>query len=675
MKKNSSNQDLENRVKELERMIVDLKNTNDLLENIFINIPVGLQIFDKDGISQKINLKQKELLGIPNLEEGIGKFNVLTDPYSKANGADILYRKAYKGEVVNQEHEYNFDVPDNQWQTRKGKRYFQETIFPLFNSSKDVTGVVAILADTTEKKDIEKKLQNSELELKRQNNELKDFNDEFTQITLTLQENLTALQLLKDQAEEKEIKFRTLFNSSPDPLFIVEKVTGIIIDLNDKSVEKYGYSPDELIGRPNTIVSAEPEKTSEFAKNPGDFVPIRYHKKKNGEIFPVEISTSNIKINGQEYFFSTIRDITERIKAEQILRESEQRFRGIFDNAISGIAFTDNNQNIIFTNQALDKMLGYEKGELEGVNIDNLLHPDDIPLSTKYITEQMLKNSGIRVERRYLTKQNKPIWVDISGSIINDKEGNPKFFVGVVNDITDKKNAEDKLKELVATKDRFFSIIAHDLKSPFNAILGMSNLLVENIENNNTEQVLEYSQIINSASKQAFTLLENLLDWARSQNGSIQFKPITIDFQDLLNETLLLTENSANQKNINIKQAIEPYLKVHADRNMLSTVIRNLISNSIKYSNFDGEIFIKAISYKKMLQFSISDNGIGISKEDINKLFKIDGHVQFNGTNNEKGTGLGLILCKDFIDKHNGEIWVESELNKGTTFYFTIPKV
>jgi len=751
MKAKPTYQELEDQLRKLEGRIEELETANRLLENIFNHIPIGLQVFDRDGFSQKVNLKQKELLGLPSLDEGIGRFNVLTDPYSKANGVDIVYQRAYRGEQISHEHEYNFDVPDNLWQTRHGKKYFQETIIPVFNAQHEVANVIAILSDITEKKETEQKLVQSEgnfrsffntitdflfvldqrgtiitandtvyrrlgyspeelegqpvlivhpedrraeaaqivkqmlsgeamfcpipvvtkdgrlipvetrvvkgswngapaifgvtkdisdlrlseekfsklfqmnpaicaisetssgefievnnafleklgfayeevigrtavslgifteearndlllrldkdgrarrLEsrlrtkngkyvdvlldaeniyiqdklyrftvaqditqiketerqlvesreaLKAQNQELQDLNEEYSQITLTLQENLIQLQQAKDLTEENEAKFRALFNVSPDSLFIVEKGTGIIIDVNQKAIEQYGYTAEELIGQHNTVVSAEPEKTIEFADNPVDLLPIRYHRKKNGEVFPVEISTSSITIQGKECFFSTVRDITQRIRAEQILRESEQRFRSIFDNAIAGIAFSDANQNIMLTNSALDQMLGFEKGEMVGMNIDTLLQPGETPLTVEYITGQMLKG-GYRVERPYLTKQKKPIWVDISASIIKGPDGKPQFFVGVVNDITEKKEAESRLKELVATKDRFISIIAHDLKSPFNAIVGLSELLRESVENKDYANAQYFSQVINASSHQALDLLINLLE-------------------------------------------------------------------------------------------------------------------------------------------------------------------
>jgi PAS domain S-box-containing protein len=462
------------------------------------------------------------------------------------------------------------------------------------------------------------------------------------------------------------------FNVSPDSLFIVEKGTGIIIDVNQKAIEQYGYTAEELIGQHNTVVSAEPEKTIEFADNPVDLLPIRYHRKKNGEVFPVEISTSSITIKGKECFFSTVRDITQRIRAEQILRESEQRFRSIFDNAIAGIAFSDANQNIMLTNSALDQMLGFEKGEMVGMNIDTLLQPGETPLTVEYITGQMLKG-GYRVERPYLTKQKKPIWVDISASIIKGPDGKPQFFVGVVNDITEKKEAESRLKELVATKDRFISIIAHDLKSPFNAIVGLSELLRESVENKDYANAQYFSQVINASSHQALDLLINLLEWARSQTGRIRIVPEKINVAELVEEVSSLYESTLNQKKVVISTAVEPYLTIVADRNMLSTVIRNLISNAIKYSHGGGKVSIVAFTRNGQIQFSVSDNGVGIASDDLGKLFRADANFTTKGTQSEKGTGLGLVICKDFITRHNGTIWVDSKPGLGSTFSFRIP--
>jgi signal transduction histidine kinase/CheY-like chemotaxis protein len=235
------------------------------------------------------------------------------------------------------------------------------------------------------------------------------------------------------------------------------------------------------------------------------------------------------------------------------------------------------------------------------------------------------------------------------------------------------KESEIKLRELNATKDKFFSIIGHDLKSPFNSVIGFSNLLVERIKNKDIEGIDEYANIVLKSSNKAMDLLQNLMEWSRSQTGRMEFNPEYIDLVSSINKIILLYVDIARQKSITIKNILPQKAYVFADNAMISTVLRNLISNAIKFTMPGGKIIVSAIEKQDEILFSVSDNGVGISKNSIEKLFRIDQSYSTTGTNKETGTGLGLILCKEFVEKNLGKIWVESEEKKGSTFYFTLP--
>ncbi len=233
--------------------------------------------------------------------------------------------------------------------------------------------------------------------------------------------------------------------------------------------------------------------------------------------------------------------------------------------------------------------------------------------------------------------------------------------------------SESELITLNQTKDKFFSIIAHDLKNPFSALLGFSELLEKNAETLSTEEVVTYSQTINGASQRLFKLLENLLQWARTQTGKIPFTPITFPLNDAIYQNINLQELNAEAKNISMEfETIESY-EVVADVEMVNTVLRNLLSNAIKFTPTNGRISISAIKKEDLVEISISDSGIGMSEEDRQKLFRIDVHYTTKGTDQEEGSGLGLIICKEFVEKQGGEIWVNSIQGEGTTFYFTLP--
>jgi PAS domain S-box-containing protein len=255
------------------------------------------------------------------------------------------------------------------------------------------------------------------------------------------------------------------------------------------------------------------------------------------------------------------------------------------------------------------------------------------------------------------------------------------LLAGYTIDVTNQKLAElellkseTRLRELNATKDKFFSIIAHDLKSPFNSIIGFSNLLARQIEEKDYAAIEKYAGIIQNSSQQAMDLLMNLLEWSRSQTGRIFFTPENNDLSELINQSIELFYGYRQQKSIAIYSKILVNQPIFADKAMISTILRNLISNAIKFTKAGGEIIISSENKPNELVVTVSDNGVGIDEGSISKLFRIDQNHSTLGTEKEKGTGLGLLLCKEFVEKHGGRIWVESSQGKGSKFSFTIPK-
>jgi signal transduction histidine kinase len=235
------------------------------------------------------------------------------------------------------------------------------------------------------------------------------------------------------------------------------------------------------------------------------------------------------------------------------------------------------------------------------------------------------------------------------------------------------KESEKKLIELNATKDKFFSIIAHDLKNPIGAFMNVSELLANMYETFSKEEILEILHEINSYAKRLFSLLENLLIWSKSQTGKIEIDPDLEKLDLVVSNCISILDLSAENKKIKLINDVDPNIVINADINMITTVIRNLMSNSIKYTMPGGEVKVSAVKDTKFVEVVVSDSGIGMSPETIGKLFRIDQHHTTPGTSNEKGTGLGLILCKEFVEKHNGRIWVTSVEDKGSEFHFTVP--
>jgi signal transduction histidine kinase len=232
----------------------------------------------------------------------------------------------------------------------------------------------------------------------------------------------------------------------------------------------------------------------------------------------------------------------------------------------------------------------------------------------------------------------------------------------------------DKLQQVNATKDKFFSILAHDLKNPFTSIIGYSEMLIKHYSRFDDVQKKEFLESINNTAYQTHKLLVNLLQWARTQTGNIPYQPEVTDLSTLAKENILLQKESAKKKKINILSKVDDTIKVFVDKNMINTTIRNLTGNAIKFTNQGGEITIDALENGKYVKVCVKDTGVGMNTEDIQKLFRLEEYHTTEGTFKETGTGLGLIICKEFIERHGGSIWVESELGNGTIFYFTLPK-
>jgi signal transduction histidine kinase/Tfp pilus assembly protein PilF len=231
-----------------------------------------------------------------------------------------------------------------------------------------------------------------------------------------------------------------------------------------------------------------------------------------------------------------------------------------------------------------------------------------------------------------------------------------------------------ELHNLNATKDKFFSIISHDLKGPLNSFTAFSGMLMNHTDSLTKEEIQMLAKEIDKNLKNLFALLENLLEWSRSQTGSIEFKRETFDLHELLKQNQELLAPQAKNKDVVLNYVSENAHIVQAHRHSINTVIRNLISNAIKFTPSGGSVTIDVKPKDANLLIRISDTGVGMAKETIAKLFRIDTKYSTNGTANEKGTGLGLILCKDFVEKNGGSIGVESEPGKGSIFFFTLPK-
>ncbi len=405
----------------------------------------------------------------------------------------------------------------------------------------------------------------------------------------------------------------------------------------------------------------------------------------------------------------TLSDITERKEAESKLLESEKQFYEITSVLAEGLFVIDNNWNLKFANPEFEHLLGYSKEDIQNKNIHDIIHRHEN--STDHvcpIAKVLVEGEVLRISQDYYSKKDGDyLPVSYVSSPIK-RNGVITGCVTAFHDISERLQAEEELarfveelqynKELVeenanqfvelnqqleesqtrledlnASKDKFFSIISHDLRSPFTSIIGFSEVMLEDIDTLSKEDIKDFTTSIYKSSKNIQNLLENLLQWSRVQTGRIEFNPHSFVLNNVVNDILALFQVSAARKKINLYTDLEDQFTIYADQFMIDTIIRNLVSNSIKFTKAGGEIKISASKIENDLEVTIADTGVGMSEEIKNKLFKIDEHVTTRGTEKEKGTGLGLILCKEFVEKHEGKIWVESTLGQGSQFKFIIP--
>lgn len=395
-------------------------------------------------------------------------------------------------------------------------------------------------------------------------------------------------------------------------------------------------------------------------------------------------SSEGIYYSGLILFFMLIAYSSALMYNRRLVKEviiQEEKYSLAFKSAPFLICLTRVSDKVVVeVNNYFQKITGFNPKEIIGFESSEIKLWYDVRDREAYFSELLNERIVTENEYEFRKKSGEIYTVLISAEIININ--NEEYIISVINDITERKkaeivlkNSEITLKELNASKDKFFSIIAHDLKSPFNGILGFSEILYERTKQKDYEGIEGFAEVIQISSRHAVDLLSNLMEWARSQSGRMEFNPEYIEISGLLDETLEVLNISALQKSIPITiQKISNNLIVFADKLMLQTVLRNLISNAIKYTKAQGEIIISIEEKATEFLFSIKDSGVGIDKDNIDKLFRIESSFSLEGTENEKGTGLGLILCKDFIEKHKGKIYVESKLGVGSTFYFTLPK-
>ena len=406
-----------------------------------------------------------------------------------------------------------------------------------------------------------------------------------------------------------------------------------------------------------------------------------------------EICTTDFDQDGDPIrSYGTIQDITKYKLAEESFRQKEEQFNSLIESIPLFIGIIQNSK-FESLNSAGSRMLGEkDQHRLKGMKTDEI-----IPKKSRKNFDEKIKSimSG-QIETTFNEKMLRFDGQEFDANVKLIKtthNGLPAIQI-LVTDITSIRETEEtlrksqekylqltenlsanetRLKELVETKDKFFSIIAHDLRSPFNSMIGVLELLTNEYEGFSDSERKKYISLIENDAKRTLTLLDDLLDWAKLQIGKMSFQPQTQKLRPIVESVILNLSSAIDLKKLALSYSIPEKFEIYADIKMIAAVFQNLIGNAIKYSRPNGIITIEANTAGNQTEISVIDNGIGMSEDDKDKLFRIDQQITTPGTANEKGSGLGLILCKDFIKTHKGEIWVESEIGIGSKFIFRIP--
>lgn len=384
----------------------------------------------------------------------------------------------------------------------------------------------------------------------------------------------------------------------------------------------------------------------------------------------------------------TIMDITYQKTIELELANEQKLLDNILETSPVGIVVVEKDGAISYANEAGVKILGLTKSDIKQLTYNapdwKITDWEGKPFPDEQLPFMVVKNTlkaCLNIQHAIEYANGKRVMLSVNAAPLFDDNKTFNGMVASIEDITDRKITEvkihqqnEELFELNATKDKLFSVIGHDLRSPIASVMRMTQLLKEEYKELAPGKIEEFLNIIIEGIENGYKLLENLLEWSRFQTGAIKFSPQNFELKPLIDGNLKLLKPIAKNKKIELLTNPDVNIRVLGDENMINTVLRNLLSNAIKFTPSGGEISVKVVQNNEDVIISVVDTGVGIKKEDIRKLFQLGENFSTYGTENEKGTGLGLCLCNDFIKKHNAQIIVESEPGKGSKFSFKLPK-
>ncbi|MBP6740121.1 MAG: PAS domain-containing sensor histidine kinase [Leptospiraceae bacterium] len=526
-----------------------------------------------------------------------------------------------------------------------------------------------------------------------------------------LNENSLILENLTDIQKAINTVLMRQFAIDQHTIIATTDLNGIIIYVNDLFCQISKYSREELIGKTHSIINSG-YHSKDFFENMRSILKTgnAWHgeirnRSKDGGIYWV--TTTIVPLKDQDgntfQYFATQTDITTRklmeeelLANQQLLKEQNEklleareelyiihsRYLDIFYLAPIGYCTINEDGSLQEANLALMGKLNYSHLEITKLKIYDFILQEEHELLDLYLKNVKETGNPKSFEIRMKKKNLIEFWVQLELVSFTDNDGMSQYLIAMI-DISERKQIEQalqtytrELEKTNKTKDKFFNIIAHDLRNPFAGIMSLSDTMQTTAIKENVEPdyiFLKYSQMIFNASKSALSLIDNLAQWAKSQTGNIKVNHRKISFNFLVSITIPIVSGNAFNKKISIETDLIEEDIVYVDEYLITTVLRNLLTNAIKFTHANGKIVVSTKNKDGFLEVSVNDSGIGMNQQNLEKIFKIDSKFSNLGTNNEKGTGLGLILCKEFVELQGGKIWVTSKVGIGSTFTFTLP--
>lgn len=621
-----------------------LKISEQKYYRLVMNIPVGVSLISARGELLEVNDTMKKIMRIPR-DFPILELNFLNIEGMKRSGLCDQFRKCIETkDDVNGELQIKL--------SRKSREsYLTYSFVPILDHNNEIESVIGYVNDLTTQKKAE-------------------------------------------NVSRERIDFLNLVINTIKTSFFVKDQDHKWVMLNDAAVEMMGQTRESLIGKSDYDLFPREQadvfwKYDELVFKSGSTVNEEQITWADGTIHTVvthkQLYTE--KLSGKKFIVGTSHDITSYKKIEEELRASNVKYRELFDNANDFIITTDVTGNITNANRTLLRYLRTDLKSLIQHSIFEFIKEDNIDFAHE-VKAKLLSGEHVNpFELKAYGVEKQDVIYEVKASLII-QNGVPVGVQCVFSDITERHEAGLKLKkynesllELNTTKDKFFRIIAHDLRNPYSSMIGFSEMLLEDLDDSTKDEIRDSLKIILGSAKNSFSLLENLLAWSRLETGHIPFVPVEIVLSQSVEEVVNVLFSLAYRKKIEINNLVKPDIRLYADKNMLFTILNNLVMNAIKFTNTYGKIDIYAEPYTpesdpdiSFIKISVADTGVGMDTETRELLFTPNRKDSSQGTEKEQGTGLGLLITREMVEKHGGKIMVESSPGEGSVFSFLIPE-